>query len=54
MKQKYLALKERGKHPRQAYVALGNRMIRLAFSMIRHQKLYCTDQETYVLLDEIS
>jgi transposase len=54
MKQKYLALKERGKHPRQAYVALGNRMIRLAFSMIRDQKLYCTDQETYALLDEIS
>ncbi|MCL6574036.1 MAG: IS110 family transposase, partial [Bacillus sp. (in: Bacteria)] len=54
MKQKYLALKERGKHPRQAYVALGNRMIRIAFSMIRHQKLYYTDQETYVLLDEIS
>lgn len=54
MKQKYLALKERGKHPRQAYVALGNRMIRLAFSMIRHQTLYRTDQQNYVLLDELS
>jgi len=54
MKQKYLAFKERGKHPRQAYVALGNRMIRLAFSMIRNQTLYRTDQPNYVLFDELS
>ena len=54
MKQKYLALKERGKHPRQAYIALGNRMIRLAFSMIRNQTLYRTDQQNYVLFDELS
>ncbi|WP_338448430.1 IS110 family transposase [Niallia oryzisoli] len=54
MKQKYLALKERGKHYRQAYVALGNRMIRLAFSMIRKKTLYRTDQENYVLLNELS
>lgn len=54
MKQKYLAFKERGKHPRQAYVALGNRMIRLAFSMIRNQTLYRTDKPNYVLFDELS
>ena len=54
MKQKYLALKDRGKHHRQAYVALGNRMIRLAFSMIKHQTLYRTDHESYVLLEEIN
>lgn len=53
MKQKYLALKERGKHYRQAYVALGNRMIRLAFSMIRHHTLYQTNQDNYVLKDEV-
>ena len=54
MKQKYIALKERGKHPRQAYIALGNRMIRLAFSMIKHQTLYRTDQSNYVLFDQIN
>jgi transposase len=54
MKQRYLALKERGKHHRQAYVALGNRMIRLAYSMIRNHSLYRTNQENYVLIDEIS
>lgn len=54
MKQKYLAFKERGKHPRQAYIALGNRMIRLAFSMIKNQTLYHTNQQNYVLFDEVS
>ncbi|WP_309298102.1 IS110 family transposase, partial [Cytobacillus sp. NCCP-133] len=53
MKEKYIALKERGKHPNQAYVAIGNRMIRLAFSMIRNQTLYQTNQENYVLLTEL-
>lgn len=54
MKQRYLEMKNRGKHPRQAYVALGNRMIRLAFSMICHQSLYRTDHENYVLVEVIS
>ena len=54
MKQKYDALKARGKHPGQAYIALGNRMIRLAFSMIKNQSLYRSDQENYVLFDEIN
>lgn len=53
MKEKYVALKERGKHPNQAYVAIGNRMIRLAFSMIRNQTLYQTNQEDYVLLTKL-
>ncbi|MFD2616522.1 transposase [Terrilactibacillus laevilacticus] len=53
MKKRYLELKERGKHPRQAYVALGNRMIRLAFAMIRNQTLYQTSREDYVLLNEL-
>jgi transposase len=54
MKQKYIALKERGKHPRQAYIALGNRMIRLAFSMIKYQTLYRTDESDYTLFDQIN
>ncbi|WP_428912432.1 IS110 family transposase [Niallia sp. Krafla_26] len=53
MKQKYLALKDRGKLTGQAYIALGNRMIRLAFSMIKHQTLYRTDNPDYVLYDQI-
>lgn len=53
MSRRYVAMKERGKHHRQAYIALGNRMIRLAFSMIRRQKLYQTDEIDYVLLDEL-
>lgn len=53
MNRRYQAFKERGKHPRQAYIALGNRMIRLAFSMIRHQALYRTNQENYILYDEL-
>jgi transposase len=54
MKHRYVALKERGKLPGQAYIALGNRMIRLAFSMIKNHTLYRTDQENYVLVDVIS
>src|SRR5699024_253400 len=53
MKQRYLALKERGKYSGQAYIALGNRMIRLAFAMIRHQSLYHTNEANYVLYDEL-
>jgi len=54
MRERYLALKDKGKHTKQAYVAIGNRMIRLAFSMIRHQTLYRTNQEGYVLVDILS
>lgn len=54
MKQRYNALKERGKLTNQAYIALGNRMIRLAFSMIRNHTLYRTDQENYVLKDVLT
>ncbi|AST93526.1 IS110 family transposase [Sutcliffiella cohnii] len=54
MQQRYQKLKERGKHSRQAYIALGNRMIRLAFAMIRNHTLYQTEDKNYVLLEEIS
>lgn len=53
MKEHYLALKERGKHTNQAYIALGNRMIRLGFAMIRNQSLYRPDSQKYVLYDEL-
>lgn len=54
MKRKYKALIERGKVAPQAYIALGNRMIRLAFSMIKHQTLYRTNHKDYTLLNQIS
>jgi transposase len=54
MNRKYRELKDRGKHPNQAYIALGNRMVRLAFSMIKHQTLYRTNKENYILINEIN
>jgi transposase len=53
MKKKYIALKERGKQYRQAYVAIGNRMIRLAFSMMKNHTLYQTTRPDYVLIKEL-
>lgn len=53
MKQKYEELKARGKHFGQSCIALGNRMLRLAFSMIRNQTLYRSKQPNYVLYSEI-
>jgi len=54
MHKRYVELIERGKYSGQAYIALGNRMIRLAFSMIKHRTLYRTNKENYVLIDEIT
>jgi transposase len=53
MNEKYQALLDRGKAPRQAYIALGNRMIRLAYSMIKHQTLYRSSDKNYSLLNQI-
>lgn len=53
MNRRYVALKDRGKYYKQAYIALGNRMIRLAFSMIRNQTLYRTNDPNYILYNEI-
>jgi transposase len=51
---KVRSFKECGKLTGQAYIVLGNRMIRLAFSMIRNQTLYRTNHENYVLVKELS
>ncbi|RYG73056.1 IS110 family transposase [Lentibacillus lipolyticus] len=53
MNKHYQKLKERGKHVNQAYIALGNRVIRLAFAMIRKQTLYQAQHENYVLYHEL-
>jgi len=53
MNEKYQALIDRGKAPRQVYIALGNRMVRLAYSMIKHQTLYRSNHIKYTLLNQI-
>lgn len=54
MKARYQVMKDRGKYAGQAYIALGNRLIRLAFAMIKKQTLYCTNHTDYRLQKEIS
>ncbi len=49
MKIRYLAMKDKGKKPGQAYIALGNRILRIAFAMIKDQKLYKSSQPDYCL-----
>ncbi|MFG6114183.1 hypothetical protein ACGTN9_03260 [Halobacillus sp. MO56] len=51
MATRYKGMIDRGKHCRQAYIALGNRMLRIAFSMIRHQTLYESNDSSYALAD---
>lgn len=49
MRRRYLAMKKKGKATRSVYIALGNRILRLAFSMIKKQTLYNSDEEDYCL-----
>jgi transposase len=49
----YDRLKAKGKHARKAYIALGNKFIRIAFSMLKHQKPYESKQSDYRILDQI-
>lgn len=49
MRRRYLAMQDKGKATRAIYIALGNRMLRLAFSMIKKQALYRTDEPGYCL-----
>jgi transposase len=53
MKEHYLALKDRGKHTRQAYIAIGNRMIRLAYAMIKKRTVYQSKEPNYALINEL-
>ncbi|RXJ02190.1 IS110 family transposase [Anaerobacillus alkaliphilus] len=54
MKKQYQEMRDRGKYARQAYIALGNRMIRLAFAMIRKQTMYQSEEADYTLLAELT
>jgi len=45
----YKKLKGRGKLTGQAYIAIGNRVLRIAYAMRKHQELYQSQQPDYVL-----
>jgi transposase len=49
----YEKLKERGKHARKAFIALGNKFIRIAFSMLKQKKPYESKQTDYSIFEEI-
>jgi transposase len=46
-------LRDKGKHARKAYIAMGNKFIKIAFSMLKHHKPYRSDQANYSYLSEI-
>ncbi|EGQ20296.1 ISChy2 transposase [Sporosarcina newyorkensis 2681] len=45
----YQRLKDRGKMTGQAYIAIGNRMLRIAYAMRKKQILYQSQQPDYIL-----
>ncbi|WP_339254360.1 IS110 family transposase [Sporosarcina sp. FSL W8-0480] len=49
LRKHYLTLIDRGKKPRQAYIAIGNRVLRLAFAMLRDRQLYQSRDPEYSL-----
>jgi transposase len=49
----YKKLLDRGKHPRKAFIALGNKFIKIAFSMLKHKKPYESKQAEYSYFEEI-
>lgn len=49
----YERLIQRGKHPRKAFIALGNKFIRIAFSMLKNKKPFESKQEEYTIFHEI-
>jgi len=53
LRKHYLALKDKGKKTRQAYIAIGNRVLRLAFAMLRDGKLYQSADPDYDLKSQI-
>jgi len=45
-------MKDKGKKSGEIYIALGNRILRIAFVMIKEQQLYKSSQPEY-LLDKV-
>lgn len=54
MNEHYQRMKERGKLTGQAYIAIGNRVLRLAYAMRKHQTLYRSLAPDYVLQKTIA
>lgn len=47
-------LKERGKHSRKVFIAVGNKMLKIAFAMFRDHKPFRSSQNNYEILKEIN
>lgn len=50
----YERLKSRGKHERAAYVAMGNKMLKIAFAMLRDKQPFRSTKSSYRLVQEIN
>lgn len=48
----FTRLKEKGKHPRKIYIAMGNKFIKIAFSMLRNNQPFQSKQRDYSILTE--
>lgn len=49
-----LRLKERGKHSRKVFIALGNKFLKIAFAMLRDYKPFMSNQNNYDGLKEVN
>ncbi|MNI05788.1 Transposase IS116/IS110/IS902 family protein [compost metagenome] len=50
----YERLKSRGKHPRSIFVAMGNKMLKIAFAMLRDKKPFLSARPTCSLAQEMN
>ncbi|MFD1927980.1 IS110 family transposase [Sporosarcina siberiensis] len=53
LRKHYLALKDKGKKTRQAYIAIGNRVLRMAFAILRDNNFYRSPDPAYSLKSQI-
>ncbi|MFJ8064746.1 transposase [Psychrobacillus sp. NPDC096426] len=54
MQKKYKEMKERGKKAGQMFIALGNRLLRLAYSMMTKKQVYHSTKKDYCLQSVIA
>lgn len=47
-------LKEKGKHSRKVFIAIGNKFIKIAFAMLRDQKPFLSKQPDFHIIGEIN
>lgn len=50
----YERLKGRGKHERAIFIAMGNKMLKVAFAMLRDRSVFHSDCPDYRILDEVN